>query len=175
VIHVAHAAWPYVLDMIGVTFVCPERLAVAGPDTWLKKLPGAEEYAKSGCQQLFLRPRVFRHGVSEPAARKDVQEYQELGFSDEVYAKVMGKNALRLMKMDLTASSQPPIELTELSTRKHGHTKAMTDERHTCTRRRIPRRSAPARRLTGAARWGRQSRRAARACAGRTRSPHRTL
>jgi hypothetical protein len=28
-----------------------------------------------------------------------VQEYRELGFSDEVYSKVMGRNALRLMKM----------------------------------------------------------------------------
>jgi len=98
VIHVAHAAWPYVMDMIGVTFVCPNIWL--SPDQYMvKKLPGAEEYAKA-VNNYFYDRACF--GTAYPSRPHDkmVQEYQELGFSDEVYAKVMGKNALRLMKMD---------------------------------------------------------------------------
>jgi len=98
VIHVAHAAWPYVLDMIGVTFVCPN--VWLSPDQYMvKKLPGAEEYAKAVNNYFYDRACFGTAYPSRPHG-KMVQEYQELGFSDEVYAKVMGKNALRLMKMD---------------------------------------------------------------------------
>lgn len=97
VIHVAHAAWPYVMDMIGVAFVCPN--VWISPDQYMvKRLPGAEEYAKA-VNNYFHDRACF--GTAYPSRPHDrmVQEYSELGFSSEVYAKVMGRNALRLMKM----------------------------------------------------------------------------
>jgi predicted TIM-barrel fold metal-dependent hydrolase len=98
VIHVAHAAWPYVMDMIGIAFVSPN--VWLSPDQYMvKKLPGAEEYAKA-INNYFQDRACF--GTAYPSRPHDrmVQEYGELGFSGEVYAKVMGRNALRLMKMD---------------------------------------------------------------------------
>jgi predicted TIM-barrel fold metal-dependent hydrolase len=97
-IHVAHCAWPYVMEMIGVAFVCPN--VWLSPDQYMiRRLPGAEEYAKA-VRNYFQDRTVF--GTAYPSRPHDqmVKEYQQLGFSDAVYRKVMSENALRLMKMD---------------------------------------------------------------------------
>jgi predicted TIM-barrel fold metal-dependent hydrolase len=97
-IHVAHAAWPYVMEMIGVAFVCPN--VWLSPDQYMvKRLPGAMEYAKA-VQNYFYDRACF--GTAYPSRPHDrmVEEYRQLGFTSEVYAKVMSKNALRLMKME---------------------------------------------------------------------------
>ena len=65
----------------------------------VKRLPGAEEYAKAVNNYFQDRPCFGTAYLSRPHHRM-VQEYGELGISSEVYAKVMGRNALRLMKMD---------------------------------------------------------------------------
>ena len=98
VIHVAHAAWPYVMDMIGVAFVCP-NIWISPDQYMVKRLPGAEEYAKA-INNYFHDRACF--GTAYPSRPHDqlIREYGELGFSAEVYPKVMGLNALRLMKMD---------------------------------------------------------------------------
>lgn len=98
VIHVAHAAWPYVMDMIGVAFVCPN--VWLSPDQYMvKRLPGAEDYVRA-VQNYFPDRACF--GTAYPSRPHDrmVQEYRELGFTAEVLDKVMSRNALRLMKMD---------------------------------------------------------------------------
>ena len=97
-IHVAHAAWPFVMEMIGVAFVCPNIWL--SPDQYMvKRLPGADEYAKA-VNNYFQDRSVF--GTAYPSRPHDrlIEEYKELGFSGEVYEKVMWKNALRLMKME---------------------------------------------------------------------------
>lgn len=98
VIHVAHAAWPYVMEMIGVCFVCPN--VWLSPDQYMvKRLPGAMEYAKA-VNNYFQDRAVF--GTAYPSRPHDrmIEEYQELGFAGGIYEKVMYKNALRLMRMD---------------------------------------------------------------------------
>jgi len=98
VIHVAHAAWPYVMDMIGIAFVSPN--VWLSPDQYMvKRLPGAEEYAKA-INNYFQDRACFGTAYPSRPHGRMVQEYQELGFAADVYAKVMSRNALRLMKMD---------------------------------------------------------------------------
>lgn len=97
VIHVAHAAWPYVMEMIGVAFVCPN--VWLSPDQYMvRRLPGADEYVKA-VNNYFGDRACF--GTAYPSRPHDrmVQEYRELGFSADVLEKVMSRNALRLMKM----------------------------------------------------------------------------
>lgn len=97
-IHVAHAAWPYVMEMIGVCFVCPN--VWLSPDQYMvRRLPGADEYAKA-VNNYFQDRAVF--GTAYPSRPHDrmVEEYKEFGFSSDVFEKVMWKNAMRLMKMD---------------------------------------------------------------------------
>ena len=56
-IHVAHAAWPYVMDMIGVCFVCPN--VWLSPDQYMvNRLPGAGEYVRAA-NNYFPPPRNF--------------------------------------------------------------------------------------------------------------------
>jgi len=96
-IHVAHAAWPYVMDMIGVAFVRPN--VWISPDQYMvKRLPGAEEYAKA-IQNYFQERACFGTAYPSRPFGPLIREYQELGFSSEVYGKVMSANALRLMGM----------------------------------------------------------------------------
>ena len=96
-IHVAHAAWPYVMDMIGVAFVCPN--VWLSPDQYMvKRLPGAEEYAKAIANYFEDRACFGTAYPSRPHVPL-IKEYQELGFSSAVYGKVMSGNAMRLMKM----------------------------------------------------------------------------
>jgi predicted TIM-barrel fold metal-dependent hydrolase len=86
------------MDMIGIAFVSPN--VWLSPDQYMvKRLPGAEEYAKAVNNYFHDRACFGTAYPSRPHARM-VQEYGELGFSSEVYAKVMGRNALRLMKME---------------------------------------------------------------------------
>lgn len=96
-IHVAHAAWPYVMDMIGVAFVCPN--VWISPDQYMvKRLPGAEEYVKA-IQNYFHDRACFGTAYPSRPHIPLIREYQELGFSSTVYEKLMSANALRLMNM----------------------------------------------------------------------------
>lgn len=97
IIHVAHAAWPYVMDMIGVAFVCPN--VWISPDQYMvKRLPGAEDYAKA-IQNYFQDRACFGTAYPSRPFLPLIKEYQELGFSADVYEQVMATNALRLMGM----------------------------------------------------------------------------
>ncbi len=96
-IHVAHAAWPYVMDMIGVAFVCPN--VWISPDQYMvKRLPGANEYVKA-VANYFQDRACFGTAYPSRPHLPMIREYQGLGFSAPVYEKVMSTNALRLMKM----------------------------------------------------------------------------
>jgi len=96
-IHVAHAAWPYVMEMIGVCFVCPN--VWLSPDRYMvNKLPGAQEYVKA-VQHYFQDRCCFGTAYPSRPHKHMVEEYEELGFTVDVYTKVMSTNALRLMGM----------------------------------------------------------------------------
>jgi uncharacterized protein len=96
-IHVAHAAWPYVMEMIGVAFVCPNIWL--SPDQYMvKRLPGAMEYAKA-VQNYFHDRACFGTAYPSRPHLPMIRDYEELGFSSDVHEKVMSTNALRLMSM----------------------------------------------------------------------------
>jgi uncharacterized protein len=97
IIHVAHAAWPYVMEMIGVCFVCPN--VWLSPDQYMvRRLPGGEEYAKAVNNYFQDRAMFGTAYPSRPHGRM-VEDYKELNFSADVFDKVMSTNALRLMRM----------------------------------------------------------------------------
>ncbi len=96
-IHVAHAAWPYVMEMIGVAFVCPNIWL--SPDQYMvKRLPGADEYVKA-IANYFSDRAVFGTAYPSRPHGQMVDEYKQLGFDLDVLEKVMAKNARRLMKI----------------------------------------------------------------------------
>lgn len=97
VIHVAHAAWPYVMDMIGVAFVCPNIWL--SPDQYMvPRLPGAGEYVKAA-NNYFQNRTVFGTAYPSRPHGSMVADYQAHGFDPDVWGKVMSENALRLMGM----------------------------------------------------------------------------
>jgi predicted TIM-barrel fold metal-dependent hydrolase len=96
-IHVAHAAWPYVMDMIGVAFVCP-NIWISPDQYMVQRLPGADEYVKA-IKHYFPDRAVFGTAYPSRPHGAMVREYSELGFDQATLEKIMFKNALRLMKM----------------------------------------------------------------------------
>jgi len=96
-IHVAHAGWPWVAEMIGVLFTCPN--VWLSPDIYLvKRIPMAQEFMKAA--NTFCSDRsVF--GTAYPARphRELVDAYEEWDWAPGVLQKVLRENALRLMKM----------------------------------------------------------------------------
>jgi predicted TIM-barrel fold metal-dependent hydrolase len=98
VIHVAHAAWPYVMDMIGVAFVCPNIWL--SPDQYMvSRLPGASEYVKA-IAHYFGDRAVFGTAYPSRPHGQMVDEYRQLGFDSEILHQVFTQNARRLMKLD---------------------------------------------------------------------------
>ena len=105
-IHVAHCAWPYVMEMIGVAFVCPN--VWLSPDQYMvKRLPGADQYIKA-VSNYFQDRTVFGTAYPSRPHAQMVEEYRQLGFNDELYRKIMYENALRLMKMGTSCFQRAP-------------------------------------------------------------------
>ena len=76
-IHVAHGAWPYVLEMIGVCFVCPN--VWLSPDRYHDQNGARRAGIREGGQQLFSGPHAFRHVIPEQAAGSDGCSLQRMG------------------------------------------------------------------------------------------------
>jgi predicted TIM-barrel fold metal-dependent hydrolase len=96
-IHVAHAAWPWVMEMIGVAFVCPN--VWVSPDQYMvKNIPGAEEFVKAA-NNYFQDRTLFGTAYPSRPHLEMVQAYYEWGWAEGVRQKVMYENALRLMNM----------------------------------------------------------------------------
>lgn len=96
-IHVAHAAWPYVMEMIGVCFVCPN--VWLSPDQYMiQMVPAAHEYVKAA-NHYFQDRTLF--GTSYPSKPLDamVAEYSKWEWSAGVREKVLHENARRLMRL----------------------------------------------------------------------------
>lgn len=95
-IHVAHAAWPYVMEMIGVCFVCPN--VWLSPDQYMiKQVPGAQEYVSR--EQLLSGSDTVRHLLPEQAAGGDGRVLDEWDWEPGVRERVLGANARRLMRI----------------------------------------------------------------------------
>jgi predicted TIM-barrel fold metal-dependent hydrolase len=96
-IHVGHAGWPWVAEMLGVLFTCPN--VWLSPDNYMvKRMPMAQEFMKAA--NTFCAHRSL-FGTAYPARphRELVAAYQEWDWAPGVLQKVLRENALRLMKM----------------------------------------------------------------------------
>src|ERR1043166_155268 len=97
-IHVAHAAWPYVTDMIGVCFVCPN--VWLSPDQYMiPMVPVAQEDVK-GANHSFQDRTLFGTSYPSKPLAAMVREYQQWDWLPGVMDKVLHRNARRLMRME---------------------------------------------------------------------------
>jgi len=97
-IHVAHAAWPYVLEMIGVCFVCP-RVWLSPDQYMIRMVPAAQEYVKAANSYFQDRTLFGTSYPSKPLAAM-IAAYSEWDWADGVREKVLHRNARRLMRID---------------------------------------------------------------------------
>ena len=97
VLHVAHAAWPWAMEMIGVAFTC--RNVWLSPDQYLvPELPGAELYAKAALNYFSDRTLFGTAYPFKPLAPL-VDAYRQWQWPKSVEQKIFSENALRLMRM----------------------------------------------------------------------------
>jgi predicted TIM-barrel fold metal-dependent hydrolase len=96
-IHVAHGAWPWVMEMIGVAFVCP-NIWLSADEYLVTSIPGADEYFKAA-NNYFQDRTVF--GSSYPSRPIDalVNAYLEWDWHESVKPRLFRENALRLMQL----------------------------------------------------------------------------
>jgi uncharacterized protein len=96
-IHVAHAGWPCVTEMIGVAFACP-RVWVSPDQYLIEQIPGADQYVLAA-NHYFADRTLF--GSAYPAKPLDeiVAAYRRWPWAPGVESRVLGENALRLMRM----------------------------------------------------------------------------
>jgi predicted TIM-barrel fold metal-dependent hydrolase len=96
-IHVAHGAFPWIMEMIGVAFVC-HNVWLSADEYLVKQIPGASEYFKAANNYL---PDRTLFGSSYPTRPIDgmVRAYLEWDWSAATRPKVMRENALRLMRL----------------------------------------------------------------------------
>ena len=96
-IHVAHAAWQWVMERIGVAFAC--RNVWLSPDQYLvPTLPGARDYAKAAVE-YFSDRTVFGTAYPFKPLPQMVGAYRSWAWPEEVERNVLGGNALRRMNM----------------------------------------------------------------------------
>ena len=97
-IHVAHGAYPWVMEMVGVAFTCPN--VWLSPDLYMApQIPGASEFARAANNYFQGRTPFGSNYPSKPFPQM-IEAYRQWGWSPGVLDKVMSANALRLMRMD---------------------------------------------------------------------------
>jgi predicted TIM-barrel fold metal-dependent hydrolase len=91
-----HGFYPYVNEVIGVAFRYENVFVV--PDMYIF-LPGSSLYVDAA--NGFMKDQLL-FGSSYPfrAMGQSVEDYQKLGFSDDVMESVFSKNAKRVLKME---------------------------------------------------------------------------
>jgi len=96
---ISHAAWPWIYESIGLSFACPN--IYLSPDLYMVGLnmPGAREFIHAA--NSFLADRLL-FGTAYPSRPlvESIQAFHKWEFGPGVKEKVMGKNALRVMRMD---------------------------------------------------------------------------
>jgi hypothetical protein len=96
-IHVAHAAWPYVMEMIGICFACPN--VWLSPDQYMiTRVPGAQEYVKAA-NNYFPDRTLFGTSYPSKPLGAMVQSYDEWAWEPGVRDKILGTNARRLLRL----------------------------------------------------------------------------
>ena len=97
---ISHAAWPWVFETIGLAFAWSNIFV--SPDLYMVGLnmPGAAEYINAA--NSFLADRLL-FGTAYPSRPivESVQEFKKWSSKPGVEEKVLGKNALRVMRMEV--------------------------------------------------------------------------
>ncbi|MHA6732250.1 amidohydrolase family protein [Devosia sp. A369] len=97
-IHIAHAGYPFVMEMIGVCMACPNIWLA--PDLYMTDLfPGAQEYAKAVRNYLSDRT-VFGSNYPTKPFTPMIEAYRRWDWPEATFNKVMGDNARRLLRLD---------------------------------------------------------------------------
>lgn len=95
---ISHGAWPWVRELLGLCFVLP-NIAVS-PDLYMvgTNLPGGDEYVKAA--NMYMADRTL-FGTAYPSRPlvESVAAFQAWDFEPGVKEKVLGLNALKLMRM----------------------------------------------------------------------------
>lgn len=96
---VSHAAWPNVMQMIEVAFLCDN--VYVSPDLYQNSIntPGAQEYIKAA--HLFLEDRLL-FGTAYPSRplKESVQAFMEWDISPWLRDKILYKNAARVLGIE---------------------------------------------------------------------------
>ena len=95
---ISHGAWPWVRELLGIAFACPQIWV--SPDLYMVGVntPGGDEYVKAA--NMYLSDRtVFGTAYPSRPLIESVQAFDQWTFSPGVKEKVLYKNALRLMRM----------------------------------------------------------------------------
>lgn len=97
-IHVAHAAHPWVMEMIGVAMACPN--VWLSPDLYMsEQMPGAADYARAANNYFSDRTLFGSNYPSKPFPQM-IATYTQWGWRPAVLEKILNANARRLMRMD---------------------------------------------------------------------------
>lgn len=96
---VSHAAWPNVMPMMEVAFLCDN--VYVSPDLYQNSVntPGAQEYLKAA--QLFLEDRLL-FGTAYPSRplKESVQGFMEWDISPWLRDKILYRNAARVLGIE---------------------------------------------------------------------------
>lgn len=96
-IHVAHAGYPWVMEMVGVAFTC--RNVWLSPDLYMApEIPASTEYAKLANGYLPDRTVFGSNYPSKPFGPM-LRAYRSWDWRPGVIEKVLSHNALRLMRL----------------------------------------------------------------------------
>lgn len=95
---VAHGAWPWSRELLGIAFVCPNIWV--SPDLFMVgvNMPGAEDYVKAANSYLPDRTLFGTNYPTRPLV-ESVKAFSEWTFAPGVKEKVLYKNALRVLKL----------------------------------------------------------------------------
>ncbi|MGE0803262.1 MAG: amidohydrolase family protein [Lautropia sp.] len=96
-IHIGHAGYPWVMNMIGVCMACPN--VWLSPDLYLTSLfPGVQDYATAALNYFPTRT-VFGTGYPVKPFAQMIEAYRAWGWPAEIQEAVLDGNARRLLRI----------------------------------------------------------------------------
>jgi predicted TIM-barrel fold metal-dependent hydrolase len=99
---VAHAGWPYVMEVLGVAFACPN--VVVSPDLYMNgpEMPGASEYIRAA--GVYLGERLL-FGTAYPSRPlvESVAAFERWELESSLKGQILAKNAIRILNIKVPA------------------------------------------------------------------------
>ena len=99
---VAHAGWPYIMEVLGVAFACPN--VVVSPDLYMNgpEMPGASEYVRAA--GVYLGERlVFGTAYPSRPLIESVEAFRSWKLGSPLEEQVFGLNALHILNVKAQA------------------------------------------------------------------------